>query len=284
MPDDKTPGFSAIAEVRGFFETFMPGFFLLLHILLLVYCVAPPNTPAAGFLKWLSNNVAAAASAIGLPAGYVVGLALRLGRTSFADKISGWLVLLLPSGWKLIASAEDCWANEAVPQIFELERPIRGRHAERIPYPAFMMARVAQSLSTQALDFYQTRWLKEGKDETRRVVKMNLFRFNFFKTLLSSVDERAAKDLFAAEMMVRHVAHLCYALFFSALILSMSAIISRHELATVLWWIFGGELFLLIGLLLNLRLLRIGEVELVFSHCFRNRLALISLMEDGKLD
>ena len=281
MPDGKPPSLSAFGEVRGFFEIFLPGVFLLLHVAVLVYCTAPVNSPPADFVKWISGNLAAAASIIGLPAGYVLGLALRLGRTNFADWVSGWLVRAVPSGRKLITDAEDWWGKDQMNGEFILDKRIR---REAIPYPGLMMARLARELPPEARTFYESRWINERGGGTTRVVRIGLFRFNFFKTLVASLDNRDGKEMLAAEMMVRHAAHICYALFFSALALSLSAVSAVEGLRSLLLWICGGELFLLLGLLMNLRLLRIGEVELVFACCFRNRVKLERLIQSGKLD
>ena len=208
MPDERMPRLSAISEIRDFFEVFLPGFFLLLHIALLAYCAVPASARVV-FNAWLPGNLWAAAAFIGLPVGYVLGLALRLGRTSYADSVSGRLVRFT-SGRKLISAAEGWWGPELVHGYFRLAKSII---QEGIPYPGLIMQRVAVNLPTEARIFYESLWITQTRGEVPRVVKIDLLRFNFFKTLVASLDDRAARDMFAFEMRVRHAAHTCYALF-----------------------------------------------------------------------
>jgi hypothetical protein len=288
MPTERPPSLSAFSEIRGFFEVFLPGLFLLLHILLLLYCMQPTGRAAALFSQLLTGNSFGVASVVGLPLGYVLGLALRLGRTSFADRLSVYLAFLLTSLRKLYGSANNWLSNAKKQEQFGLSKSI---WRESLPYPGFMMAHVAQSLPPEALAFYKEIWVEWLEDEDckyRNVIrcpKINLFRFNFFKTLVASVDDQAAREMFAAEMMVRHAAHMCYAMTFAALILLYSANLTGAiavGLRLILLCLSSGEWFVLLFFLLpNLRLLRISEAELVFTCCFRNRNALQGLVQKG---
>ena len=276
MPDDKPPSLTAVAEIRGFFEIFLPGLFLLLHIVLFIYCASPAVT--AELMRWLSSNLATAASVMGLPAGYVLGFALRLGRTTFADKVSGRMTRWLRGGRQPIDYAETYWNEDDGMQHKKLRipKPIR---RERFPYPGLMMAHIAKKLP-EALAFYDSVWLVETIDDAGRPCRgSDVFRFNFLKTLLGSLDDRAAKDIFAMEMMVRHAAHLSYALLLSTLFVFASAVISRFtKIQPQLWFpllcLTVIEATILLTFLLNLRLLRLSEVELVFFCCYRNGIRL----------
>jgi len=114
MPDERTPNFSTVTQVRDFFEVFLPGLFLFLHIVVLVHCALPSKT-APGWAD-LTENKFGVAAAVGLPCGYVLGLALRLGRTSFADRWSGRLLAFLPTqihnGSRLLVRAREWWESE----------------------------------------------------------------------------------------------------------------------------------------------------------------------------
>ena len=285
MSNEKLPSLTATGEIRGFFEVFLPGLFLLLHVLLLVYCAAPTG-PAGAFVSQFSRSDFAIISAIGLPLGYVLGLAMRLGRTSYADKVSGWMVLILPSGRRLYASADKWWANSSIKKQIARDDPTKPTHREGLPYPSFMMARVSKSLPPKARSFYELVWLEQpSTPDEQRYARINLFRFNFFKELVASVDSQAASDMFAAEMMVRHAAHMCYALFFAGLLLCISSVLPGAGvmgLRLTLLLLACGEWFVLIvGLLPNLRFLRVSEAELAFTCCFRNRDTLERLIKNG---
>lgn len=285
MPNDRPPGLSSITEVRGFFEVFLPGLFLLLHITLLICCAAPAAREAVN--KWLQTqgNLWAAALAVGLPAGYLLGLVLRLGRTGPADERSGPRCWRGP-GKKLISAAEDWWgtgSQDIDGEPFRLDD--KGPRQEGFPYPALMMQRVAAHLGPEALSFYTSIWIQQSD---RPFVKTDLFRFNFLKNLVALVDISAAKEILAEEMRTRHAAHTCYALFFSALALWGSALFVfirgpvRLEGGILLTCLAIGELLVLFrSLLPNLRLLRIGEVEKVFTCCFGNRVMLRRLISHG---
>lgn len=272
MPNEKASSLSALGDVKGFFEVFLPGLFLLLHVAVLLYCLGPLG-PAGRLLSWLLSGGLGVATAIGLPLGYVIGLALRLGRTSFADRVSGKLVFLT-TGRELYRLADE-WLEA---RQIDLRKPIR---REGLPYANFMLARVAVSLPPEALTFYESVWT----DPPRVREKINLQRFNFLKTLVASADEQAAKEMFASEMMVRHAAHMCYALFYAAVLLCISAVLPGAKasgIRAILLLVGGGEGLLLASLLTNLRLLRISEAELVFTCCFRNRVTLLELINRGR--
>jgi hypothetical protein len=281
MPNEKPPALSPIGEIRGFFETFLPGLFLLFHIALLACCTLP-TTSGEKFIRIVSDNVPVL-TVIGLPAGYIVGLALRLVRTNPADSLSKWLFPLLPDGRRLLSMAEEWWSNPELP--FQLHKPVR---EERFPYTALMMARIAKHLPSEAREFYETRWAnKEPTENEKPKLRVDLFRFGFLKTLTFSVDQNAAKEMYAIEMMVRHAANICYALIFSALALGVAGFQRapiEAGLQPLMLSLAGGEAFVLIFVLLpNLRLLRILEVEIVFTYCFRNRTLVQRIIEDGSV-
>jgi hypothetical protein len=57
MADDKSPvPISAVGEIRGFFEVFLPGLFVLLHFVLAVYCLSPSRSDAQDFLLKLATS------------------------------------------------------------------------------------------------------------------------------------------------------------------------------------------------------------------------------------
>jgi len=296
MSDERPNVLPIIGDVKGFFEVFLPGLFLLLHLALLFYCL--PFGPAAHFLSWLLSSGLGAAAIIGLPLGYVLGLALRLGRTSFADRMS----VPLARRWTALKRMHESAAAWLQRQDETQSNFLELLSDENLPYPLLMMARVARLLPPEALRFYKTVWLSrvevENNGSQMLRPEIGLFRFNFLKTLVASVDEQAAKNMFTAEMMVRHSAHMCAALLIAALTMFASSL----AIAFALWkqcvpsiatWgllgvlILGGfleSIILFVGLLPNLRLLRVSEAELVFTCCFRNRNALEKLIKYGKLD
>ena len=148
------------------------------------------------------------------------------------------------------------------------------------------MARVSRELPQTAREFYKTAWLAEKRDEDDvRFARMSLFRFNLLKNLVATLDDRAAHEMFEAEMRSRLAVQMCYALFFSALITGIAWKITPTEdyVKPVLGWAAIDELVVLfLGLLPNLRLLRIAEVETVFTYCFANRTMLRQLIQSGK--
>jgi hypothetical protein len=277
MANQNTP-LSPVGEIRGVFEIFVPGLFLLIHLVLFVYCLQPGDT-IENFLKNLSGN-ATVASILGLPVAYMLGLALRLARTNPADTVARKL-------FRTVRGARGMWNDGA--EWWETE----GEHGasdwiqtERFPYPVLMMARTAVSLP-EAREFYKDTWAQSVVVRDRPgkkplpPIRMDLFRFNVFKTAVGSVDERAGREMQGAELMVRHSASMIYALFWSTLVNIVGGfghIASLAGLTPLLVGIGVIESVLVFRALPNLRFLRIAEVELVFTFSFLNQARLRELL------
>jgi hypothetical protein len=141
-----------------------------------------------------------------------------------------------------------------------------------------MRSRVRDCLPAEAATFYDA-WAPPAKTQNTSV-----FTFEFWKTLLASVDQEAARQAYYAEIFVRLAAHTCYALFWCILMLACAipfAVLDPQESWRLLVFLLLGDLTLLAIVLYNLRFLRVGEVEHVFASCFNHRAALLDRLRDA---
>src|SRR5713226_5483696 len=117
-----------------------------------------------------------------------------------------------------------------------------------------MLARVARELPSEARVFYRDTWaIIDTSEAGKPKLRVSLFRFGFFKGLVGTLDERAAKEMYAAEMLVRHAANICYALFFAVVTLCAAArqpLAVAYGLKPLLYSIAGIEGIVLFVILL----------------------------------
>jgi len=86
MAEHKSPfTLTSIGEIRGFFDLLLPGVFILLHLALVLYAIGTVAMRDA--LAELSLRPAFTFVII-VPTGYLIGLALRMTRTGYADRRS----------------------------------------------------------------------------------------------------------------------------------------------------------------------------------------------------
>lgn len=272
MADENIVAGPSIVHIRGFFDQLLPGIFVLLHIWLATYWLSDTNTR-----KEIASLVQfpIVLMLITLPAGYLIGLALRMFRTGFADRWSVMLLLLFPKGrgFLRLQSGDRSELQE------KAQRTKREILDDRFPYPGLMRIRIDDQLPAEASEFFNLIW----SDAVGRRRRTTVFTFEFWKVLLASVDPQAAREANSREVAVRLAAHTCYALFMCVGIMIPVAIMLLHrgdaghaELFAIL---IALEFPILLIMTYNFRFFRTGEVEHVFSVCFRHRVALKRIIE-----
>jgi|SRR5579864_8841410 len=239
------PSIPGIGEIRGFFEIFLPGGFLLTNLVLVAYFFQGYDSHTKDFLDFLGGHEGIGA-AVAVPISYLFGVCLRLLRTSSADELSAHCIRLT--------------AVLLRPELREARKSFAG---ERFPYPKTIGQRW-ENLPHDALEFYGQYWSAEGGQ------RRDLTSFDFYKSVVESINERAAKEVSAAEALTRHSASMCYALMVSLIFLVVPVVIRlvRHEFSVLLVCLFSGYFLAFLGVIWNLRFLRAYEVETVIALSF----------------
>ena len=238
-----------IGGARGIFEFFVPGVFLLLNLGFATYIF--PYTDAE-----TKNGIAAAASSpalaltIGISFGYLIGVVLRLFQTDLPDRLSA------------------AWLRTFDRRARHGDRKFKLWAIEQFPYFGWIEQTCRLYLPSEALDFYQNTW---GQ---RKQGQQNKQFFTFIKMMITSDDERAADEMYAAESLCRYIAGMFYALCFACLSLLIPIIVSYLGFGQVLISliiVLAIYLFMIIEILAHYRFLRIKEVEIVFAASYKNR-------------
>jgi len=260
---------SSIAEIRGFFDMFLPGLFVLLHGLFVAYVISSDTN------RHLLRDILRSPTSlflIAVPTAYLIGVALRMTRTSSADRMSARVFLKFDTG-------KDFHNLVDKPTQVQIETGKRDRKMvleERFPYPNLMRYRVKTNLPSEASIFYDI-WAPASGQTT------SVFTFEFWKTLLAHVDPEAGRQAYYSEIFVRVAAHTYYALCYCLLILSVALIsdlLGRQELWRLISFFILADIGLLVTVVYNLRFLRVSEVEHVFASCFNHRAAILGRLRD----
>jgi len=228
----------SIGGARGIFEIFVPGAFLFLNIVLVVYAWPINGVEAIRqfIFKFASQPVLSLATLICF--GYLLGVLLRLLKCKTPDKLSGYF------GW--------------------LMSKLKGKNGvvylEEFPYFSHIEKVANNCLPENAKLFYQEFW---GK----KIVSGNREFFNYCKTIINSVDDKSATEIYAAEALTRYVAGMFYALLTSFILVTTLAIVCS---SSGFWVLASSYLLAIVVILRNLRFLRVKEVELVFTATLQN--------------
>lgn len=239
-----------IGGARGIFEYFVPGIFLLLNLGVATY-LFPFTDPET------RNGLLAAASdpgvtlVVGVSFGYLIGVLLRLFQTDLPDRLSAfWMRRVRRLEARQADGKYKLWAVEHFPYFGWIEQICR------------------LYLPAEALDFYEKTWGRRTQGQQNKQF------FTFIKTMINSVDPRAAEEMYAAESLSRYIAGMFYALSFAcfALLITILAVLTvTGQLLTGLVILFGLYLLAITGILAHYRFIRIKEVEIVFAASFKNR-------------
>jgi hypothetical protein len=242
-----------IGVVRGLFDVFVPGTFLLLNLILVVCLLPYADTDTSDYIKQLASD-SGMILLVALCFGYLLGILLRMLHTELPDKWSAaWNRRFNPrarneSGDYLL------WATEEFPYIGWI-----GRVCKRY-------------LPPEMLEFYSKTWAPRNR--VGHTEKQNRQFFNYCKTMVNSVDERSATEFNAAEALSRYIAAMFFALLVSSILIVATTVLYVVDTHTVL----VGPIALLIVyaiamwvILNHLRFLRIKEVEIVFVACYINK-------------
>ena len=138
---------------------------------------------------------------------------------------------------------------------------------EEFPYMGWIGKLCKEYLPESAKAFYNDTWevvAKKRRSQNRQF-------FNFCKTIVSSENERLAKEIDASEALNRYIAAMCYALIISTILVLGVAVWNTLDgnLMTGLFVLAGLYAVAITVILGNLRFSRIKEVETVFAACVK---------------
>jgi len=250
-----------IGGTRGIFEIFVPGVFLLLNIGAFVFSLPFLDDQTKDMLASLASN-SILDLVVSVCFGYLTGILLRLLKTDILDKLSAWWLRTFDK------NAREKTSKNRKP-VYRLSV------TEGFPYIGWIGQVASGYLPPEALHFYEKVWAKRKRESNQ-----NKQFFNFCKIVVSSNDENAANEIYAAEALTRYIAGMFYALLFAS-VLIISAIIMRlfvGEWAIGLFVLLMVYLFAMIIIVQRFRKMRIREVEVVFAISYKNR----ALFEEKK--
>ncbi len=250
-----------IGGTRGIFEIFVPGVFLLLNISAFVFSLPFLDDQTKDMLASLASN-SILDLVVSVCFGYLTGILLRLLKTDILDKLSAWWLRTFDK------NAREKTSKNRKP-VYRLSV------TEGFPYIGWIGQVASGYLPPEALHFYEKVWAKRKRESNQ-----NKQFFNFCKIVVSSNDENAANEIYAAEALTRYIAGMFYALLLAS-VLIISAIIMRlfvGEWAIGLFVLLMVYLFAMIIIVQRFRKMRIREVEVVFAISYKNR----ALFEEKK--
>ena len=223
----------------GVLEILLPGLFLFLNLSLCVYWWT--DKTGKELIEYFAGHTGQDII-VAVPVGYCFGIALRLLRTRKADRWSGRVLRRFDPGFAL--------------------------KGDEFPYAELIKKRTIAYLHPDVKKFYDTVWTP-GKH-----IQPNHVSFDFFKTVLTSIDPKSAANFLTAEALVRYVANTFYALLLSlmllALVLAEQLLFTRH-FPPILIALMAAYLVAIFLILRNFRYLRLYEVEKVFNLAFHHR-------------
>jgi hypothetical protein len=232
----------SIGQARGVFEILIPGAFVWLNLMLVLYLSADQSTRKASSELVSSTGETLA---IMVAFGYLIGVTLRLFRSELPDLCSARVLR-----WSRRARLKDgkykTWA------------------IEDFPYPKWLRQVCEDSYPAAALEFYDNVWLGTGSGKGDKEF------FNLCKSVVGSLDKDAAAEMYSAEALCRYISGMFYALLV-ALVVILVALIFIHTARLVLAILLGMYGVAFGAILKNYRFLRIKEVKTVFSLAFCNR-------------
>ena len=250
-----------IGGAKGVFDVFVPGLFLWLNLIGLLYLWPwSDETVKSAIEKSATTNLPPAIT-LSIVFGYLIGVLLRLLRCGRVDRISALWLRMFSRG------ARKNPEKRGVYKPFAVE-----------PFPYFKWIEyLCEHCYPEALDFFRNNWKPAAPSASD--VRINRQFFNFRKNLINSQGGARAVEIYAAEALTRYMAGMFHALFVAAIAVIMTCVFRLLKGQSV-----GGLLLIALAYLLatacilrNFRLIRLKEVEVVFAADF-------DLMRQRKLE
>jgi len=285
----------SLGSVRGFFEHFLPGFFMLGNLFVFGALAFFQNTtmacircPQKELLSMLDIGKQTVFLTIVIVTSYFVGVLMRLLKTGLPDRSSAWFLRFIkPNARRAyrIYKSKD-------PEKMKMNAEVLARHYcyfEEFPYVRWLgYVRKACFPRAKALSlFYENTWARilEGGRSGRQ--ESNSQFLNLCKSLVLANDKDSWSDIYALEALVRFISGMFYAVLISIALILVGLVVA------IIRWDIGLMIFLdaffclylvcMAAILGNLRMLRIKEVEQVFAATFAHRELLYDMFGESCL-
>lgn len=252
-----------IGGAQGIFEIFVPGVFLLLNLVAVIYVFPLTNDETRQFLAANASN-APVVLVVAIAFGYLIGILLRLFSLASLDRDSAW------------------WSKKFNPRSRNSENGYKQSVTEEFPYISWIgeVCTTYYGHDGEAQKFYDKVW--KPRILSRRGNKPF---FNHCKVLINATDEKAAREIYIAESVTRYISGMFHALAIAVIAIAITIIaqiyLSVPVTASLL--ILGIAYVVFIVLIVRrFRDIRIKEVETVFAASLINRK--IFLPEDKTQD
>lgn len=238
----------SIKQSGGIFEIFVPGIFLFINCLAALLIAFLNEIQAA---KEILNSPALIAFSLILFTcfGYLLGMMLRLLKTSIPDNFSAWVNRNRKRYWRLDKDKMPKWATE------------------KFPFIGWMGINVKNCLPPEAYQFYMQVW------NERNLPEGNLRFFNYCKNILDKKDNPIMLEIMATEATMRFLSGMFYSLIASMLILALVLFVTEHGMQNWHFITFAIGLYAvcLRVITLNFRFYRCKETEILFDATYQNK-------------
>lgn len=234
-----------IGGARGIFEIFVPGIFLLINLVVVVYLFPYiDNATWKDIVAWISNPILSLVIVITF--GYLIGVILRMLRTESADNWSARFLRLYDSNARKEKNKLNLYAYE------------------KFPYVGWLGVVCERHFPTSAMNFYSRVWAERNSRSF----------FNFCKIIIISEDQRAANEIYSTEALSRYISGMYYALLIASFLIASVGTLQFFASGRIMMGLLimlSLYLFAILGILKNFRFIRIKEVEIMFAASFKNR-------------
>lgn len=183
-----------IGKAKGLFEIFVPGVFLLLNFVWVLYCIRPKDIDL--YKSFSDNEVLTVIILIGL--GYLIGVILYLGDADIPDKWSARL--------RSLGGSKEKYYKDVFPYFSGLESIVNNcfpEYAKSFCRKCWMPRETSCSNSQEETSF------------------RNTYFFNYCKTLINAIDERSALENYSNESLIMYLAAMFYAMVISIILISL---------------------------------------------------------------
>jgi hypothetical protein len=230
----------AIGGTRGIFEILIPGVFLLLNLLAAAHQL-PATAPQAGILQDNMESSLAVSGVVLLTFGYLLGVLLRILRSDAADTASALFLRIFLKRGRGMPSDKNQFTRE------------------KFPYQDCI--RIGDWLPNGAKEFYRTFWTVHDEGARKRFL-------NFCKLVITVSSEKSAAEIYAAESLSRFISSMFYGLLIATT--AWMAVVAVNSTAGF-QCLVGAYLMAIVAILRNYRLIRLKEVETIFTIAYVNR-------------
>jgi hypothetical protein len=261
----------SIGGAQGIFEMFVPGAFTLLNALFLLYSALGPG--AQQQMRQLASD-SLLSFVLVVCFGYLIGVVLRLFRTETPDAFSAWLLRLTARDARKDPRVKPPW--RARWKLTDADKKYFGGWVtEDFPYVGWLGEIHAFSPGPEGAgsvqEFYTQVWAKPGSSKVQRKTF-----FNWCKTMINSVDPRAAAEITVAEAFNRYLTGMFYALWIGIGLMAAGLGIQwASGSGGAAWVLFLLALLAYLAMLLviarQFRVSRIKEVSTVFAATYYHR-------------